>query len=167
MDLLEVGKITNTHGLRGEVKVTPWTDSPDVFEELEYVYARLRGADTRLDVKHVKYQKNNIIVAFAQITSIEQAEQFKNSVLFAPKELLGSLPENVYYIADLVGCSVWDENGEIGTLSDVFTTGSNDIYDIKRNGNKNLLVPIIDGVVQSVDIENKRIVIKIPEGLEE
>lgn len=167
MDLLEVGKIINTHGLKGEVKVVSWTDSPDTFENLDYVFARMRGGDVRLDIKNIKYQKNNIIVLFAQIDSIDEAEKYKNAVLFANKDMLGDLPENVYYIADLIGCTVSDENSEIGVLADVFATGSNDIYDIKRDGRKNLLVPIIDGVVQSVDIENKKITIKIPEGLED
>lgn len=167
MDMLEAGKIINTHGLKGEVKVAAWTDAPGDFENFEYVFARMRGGDIRLDIRNIKYQKNNIIVAFEQIESIEEAEKYKNAVLLVPKDMLGELPENVYYIADLIGCTVSDENGEIGVLADVFATGSNDIYDIKRDGKKNLLVPIIDGVVQSVDIENKKITIKIPEGLED
>ena len=78
------------------------------------------------------------------------------------------LPENVYYIADLLDCEVFALSGEkIGILQDVFSTGSNDVYDIKRENAKNLLVPIIEGVVKSVDTENKKIVIKIPEGLED
>lgn len=167
MDMLEVGKIINTHGLRGEVKIVTWTDAPDDFENLEYVIAHTPAGDVHLDLKGVKYQKNNIIASFSQIPSIEEAEKYKNAVLLAPREALGSLPENVYYIADLIGCAVYDETGEIGVLADVFSTGANDIYDIKRNGKKNLLVPIIDGVVQSVDIAAKKIVVKIPEGLEE
>ena len=80
MDLLEVGKIINTHGLKGEVKVVSWTDSPDTFENLDYVFARMRGGDVRLDIKNIKYQKNNIIVLFAQIDSIDEAEKYKNAV---------------------------------------------------------------------------------------
>lgn len=167
MNLLEVGKIINTHGLRGEVKIVTWTDSPEVFEELEFVVAKMRGEETRLDIKNIKYQKNNIIVAFSQLTSIEEAEKLKNAVLLVPREELGELPEGVYYIADLIGCEVLDNNGKIGDLVDVFSTGSNDVYDIKREGKKNLLVPIIDGVLQSVDIDSKKIVIEIPKGLED
>ena len=167
MNLLEVGKIINTHGLRGEVKVVTWTDSPEVFEELKFVIAKMRGEETRLDIKNVKYQKNNIIVAFSQLTAIEEAEKLKNAVLLVPREELGELPEGVYYIADLIGCEVFDKNGKIGDLADVFGTGSNDVYDIKREGKKNLLVPIIDGVLQSVDIDNKKIIIEIPKGLED
>ena len=167
MDFLEVGKIINTHGLRCEVKIVTWTDSPEVFEELKFVVAKMRGVETRLDIKNIKYQKNNIIVAFSQLTSIEDAEKLKNAVLLVPRDELGELPEGVYYIADLIGCEVFDSTGKIGDLVDVFGTGSNDVYDIKREGKKNLLVPIIDGVLQSVDIDNKKITIEIPKGLED
>ena len=167
MDFLEVGKIINTHGLRGEVKIVTWTDSPEVFEELTFVIAKMRGVETRLDLKNIKYQKNNIIASFSQLTSIEEAEKLKNATLLVPREELGELPEGVYYIADLIGCEVFDKNGKIGDLADVFGTGSNDVYDIKREGKKNLLVPIIDGVLENVDIENKKIIIEIPKGLED
>lgn len=165
MDSLEIGKIINTHGLKGEVKISAWTDSPEDFENFSYA---LTKSGQKLNIEGIKYQKNNIIVKFREINSINEAEGYKNSVLYLPKEEMGQLPENVYYIADLLGCGVFEVSGRnIGTLQDVFSTGSNDVYDIKRQNAKNLLVPIIDGVVKSVDIENKKIVIKIPEGLEE
>lgn len=168
MDLLEVGKIINTHGLRGEVKIVTWTDYPEVFEEIGFVIVKKRGEEERLTIKGVKYQKNNIIVKFAELDAIEEAEKYKNAVLLADRNALGELPEGVYYIADLIDCTVFEENGnKIGVLTDVFSTGSNDVYDIKREGKKNLLVPIIDGVLKAVDIENKKITIKIPEGLED
>lgn len=167
MDFLEIGKIINTHGLKGEVKVSVWTDMPDDFEGISYALTKHGGSEQKLNIDGIKYQKNNIIVKFREIGSIEEAQSYKNAVLYVPKEELGELPENVYYIADLLDCAVFSEKGEkIGVLWDVFSTGSNDVYDIKRDGAKNLLVPIIDGVVKSVDIANKKIVIKIPEGLE-
>lgn len=168
MDYLEVGKIINTHGLRGEVKVTSWTDFPEDFEKLEYVIAKKRSGDEQLNIKHIKYQKNNLILKFEGIDTIEQAELYKNTVLTVPKEALGELPEGVYYIADLIGCTVFDAgDNTIGTLADVFSTGSNDVYDIKRKEKKNLYVPIIDGIIEDVDIENKKITINIPDGLED
>ena len=167
MDFLEVGKIINTHGLRGEVKVITWTDSPEVFENLKNVVAKTRTSEVELVICGVKYQKNNIIVKFKGIDAIADAEKLKNAVLSASRDELGELPEGVYYIADLVGCEVFDENGKIGVLADVFTAGASDVYDIKRDGKKNLLVPIIDGVLKNVDTSGKRIDIKIPEGLEE
>ena len=167
MNYLEAGKIVNTHGLRGEVKIVPWTDSPETFEDIEYVYIKNKTGEMRLDISGLKYQKNNIIVKFKQIDSIEEAEKFKNKTVYVEREMLGELPEGVYYIADLIGLSaVTPEGEEVGTLVDVFNTGSNDIYDIKREGKKNLLLPHIDDVI-TVELENERIVIRIPEGLDD
>ena len=154
MDLLEVGKIVNTHGLRGEVKVVPWTDYPEVFEDIDFVY--------------VKNQKNNLIVRFSQITDINMAEKYKNQVIYAEREILGELPDGVYYIADLIGLDIVTEDGEkIGTVSDVFNTGSNDIYEVKREGKKNLLLPVIDDVVLNIDVEGGKITVRMMDGLED
>ena len=166
MDLLEVGKIINTHGLKGEVKIATWTDSPDVFEDLEYVIIKSKKGDITLTITGVKYQKNNIIVKFRELERIEDAEPLKNSVLYAPREMLGDLPEGVYYIADLIGLEVFDDEGQkIGVIADVFSTGANDVYDIKREGQKNLLLPVIDDVVLDVDIEGGKVTVQIMEGL--
>lgn len=168
MDLLEVGKIINTHGLRGEVKVAAWTDTPDVFEDLEYVYAKRRTGNERLTIAGIKYQKNNIIVKFDELKTIEEAEKLKNTVLCAERAMLGELPEGVYYIADLLGCTVRSEEGKTyGTISDVISTGANDVYTVKREGMKDLLVPVTDEVVINVDIASKTVTVRLPEGLEE
>ena len=168
MNRLEVGKIINTHGLKGEVKIVTWTDSPDVFEDLEYVFAKRKKEDIKLTVKNIKYQKNNIIVKFAEIDSIDEAQTFKNSILTADRDMLGELPEGVYYIADLIGCEVFDENNnKLGEISDVFNTGAQDIYAVSRPQNKDLLIPVIDETIINVDIKNKRIDVKLIEGLDE
>ncbi|MDY3971281.1 MAG: ribosome maturation factor RimM [Clostridia bacterium] len=168
MDLLEVGKIVNTHGLRGEVKVVPWTDYPEVFEDIETVYIKKKSDYERLDIAGIKYQKNNLIIRFAQLKDINEAEKYKNRVLYAERTSLGELPEGVYYIADLIGLDVVKEDGEkVGVISDVFNTGSNDIYEVKREGQKNLLLPVIDDVVLNIDIENKKVTVRMMEGLED
>ena len=168
MDLLEVGKIVNTHGLRGEVKVGTWTDYPEVFEDIDFVYVKKKSEYERLDVKGIKYQKNNLIVRFSQITDINMAEKYKNQVIYAEREILGELPEGVYYIADLIGLDIVTEDGEkIGTVSDVFNTGSNDIYEVKREGKKNLLLPVIDDVVLNIDVEGGKITVRMMDGLED
>ena len=168
MDLLEVGKIVNTHGLRGEVKVVPWTDYPETFEDIEYVYARTKEGDLRLDITGIKYQKNNVILKFEQIQDIDKAQMYKNTVLLAPRDMF-NLPEGVHFIADLIGLSVYniETNELIGTICDVFNTGSSDIYDVKRDGKKNLLIPVIDDVVKEIDIENKRVFVFMMEGLDD
>lgn len=168
MDLLEVGKIVNTHGLRGEVKVVPWTDYPEVFEDIEYVYRKTKTDYERLDLRGIKYQKGNIIVRFAQITDINEAEKYKNQILYAERSHLGELPEGVYYLADLIGLTVIKDDGEVvGTIADVINTGASDIYEVKREGKKSLLIPVIDEVVLGVDLENKKVTVHMMEGLED
>ena len=168
MNLLEVGKIVNTHGLRGEVKVISWTDYPEVFEDIEYVYVKKKNDYERLDITGIKYQKGNLIVRFSQLKDINEAERYKNQVIYTEREMLGDLPDGVYYIADLIGLDVVTENGEkIGVIKDVFNTGSNDIYDIKREGQKNLLLPVIDEVVLNIDMEEKKVTVHMMEGLED
>lgn len=167
-NLIEVGKIVNTHGLRGDVKVVAWMDYPEDFEQLTTVYIKTRTELKKLTVKNVKYQKNNLIVGFNELKDINEAEPFKNSVLYADRDELGELPDGVHYIVDLIGLDVVNEEGEkIGVLADVFNTGANDIYDVKREGKKNLLLPVIDDVVRSIDIENGVITVHVMEGLDD
>ena len=121
----------------------------------------------RLDIENLKYQKNNLIVKFAQLKTIEDAQKLKNKTVYVERDMLGELPDGVYYIADIIGLDAVDEEGnKIGTVADIFNTGSNDIYDIKRDGKKILLLPVIDDVI-TVELENKRVLVKIPEGLDE
>lgn len=168
MDRLEVGKIVNTHGLRGEVKVVCWTDYPEVFEEIDYVWAKRKSEEIKLSIKNIKYQKNNIIVKFSEIESIDQAEGFKNCVLLADRTSLPELDEGVYYIADLIGCEVFEEDGNmLGKISDVFNTGANDIYAVSAPQKKDLLIPVLPETVLNVDIENKKVIVRLLEGLDE
>ena len=168
MDLLEVGKIVNTHGLRGEVKVVPWTDYPEQFEDIEYAYVKTRDDYERLTLSGVKYQKGNIIVRFREITDINDAEKYKNRVLYAERDMLGELPDGVYYIADLIGLTVVTDDGrEIGKISDVINTGASDIYEVKREGMKNLLIPVTDETVLDVDIDGGSVTVHLIDGLED
>ena len=168
MELLEVGKIVNTHGLKGEVKVVPWTDSPDVFEDLEYVIIKSRRGDMTLNITGIKYQKNNVILRFRELGRIEDAEPLKNSVLLAPRDMLGELPEGVYYIADLIGLPVYDESDVLlGKISDVFSTGANDVYAVSREGKKDLLLPVIESVILNVDLSAKKVTARVMEGLDD
>lgn len=165
MQYLEVGKIINTHGLRGEVKIQPWTDTPDVFEDLEYVFTAGKKP-VQLTVERVKYQKNNLIVKFREISTIEEAELYKNCVLTADRDMLGALPDGVYYIADLIGLSVKTEDGTVlGQVEDVLQTGANDVYSVARTEGKPLLIPAIPDVVLSVDTDAGEITVRLMEGL--
>lgn len=166
--MLEAGKIVNTHGLRGEVKVVAWTDYPEDFENIEYVYVKKKDGDEKLHISSLKYQKNNLIVKFAEIKDINEAEKYKNKILYVERDMLGELPEGVHYIADLIGLEVIDgDNIKIGVIADVLNTGANDIYNVKREGKKNMLIPVIDDVVKEIDIENGFVRINMMEGLDE
>jgi len=166
--MLEVGKIINTHGLRGEVKVVTWTDAPEDFENIKKVITKKGGEMVNLTVSKVKYQKNNLIVKFKEINSIEEAELYKNCILSAEKSALPPLPEGIYYIADLMGCSVYSVSGELtGEITDVFTAGAGNVYEVRAENGKKLYLPANEGTVVSTDIENKKIIMDIPEGLED
>ncbi len=167
--MLEIGKIVNTHGLRGEVKIVPWTDYPDDFERIKNVCIKMRDKSMDCTIKSVKYQKNNIIVGFKEIKDINEAELWKNAVVYASREELGDLPEGVYYVADLIGMQVYDNdnNETIGEIADVLKTGSNDVYVVKRADKKDLLLPVIDDVVLDVDTEKRIVSVHIMEGLDE
>ena len=169
MNKLEVGKIINTHGLRGEVKVVTWTDYPEVFEEIEYLWVKKKTGEERLDIENIKYQKNNIILKLDEINSIDEAEKYKNLILLADREQLPPLPDGMHYIVDLIGLDVYDEDSgeKIGVIADVFNTGANDVYDVKREGKKNLLLPVIDECVKNIDVENNRVTVHIMEGLDD
>lgn len=167
-NLLEIGKIVNTHGLRGEVKVVPWTDAAEDFEYISSVYIKIKNEYKKLTISSVKYQKNNVIVKFKEYNDINEIEPYKNSVLYAQRDELGELPEGVYYIVDLIGLEVYTEEGEfVGKIADVFNAGASDIYDVKREGKKNLLLPVIDEVVKNVDIKGGKVTVHIMEGLDD
>lgn len=161
-DLLEIGKIVNTRGLRGEVKIMPWCDDAEIYEELEFVIID----NAEYDIEMVKYHKNFVILKLSGINDIDEAEKYRNKIVYASREMLGELPEGTYYICDLLGCTVKNEDGEIfGKIDDVIKTGSNDVYSVKTENGKQLLVPVLKEVVTEVNIDEKYVVIKPLKGL--
>ncbi len=159
MELIEVGQIVNTHGIRGEIKLNPWTDDLNDLIDLDVFYDK--NGDV-FDVENSRVHKNVVIIKFKQIATMNDAEKLKGKVLFTEKI---PLPEGRYYIKDLIGMSVFEEDNVLGTLTDVFNTGSNDIYEVKTKEGKNIYIPVIDGVIGDVDLEAKKIFVTIPAGL--
>lgn len=154
-DILKVGKIVNTHGLKGEVKVMPLTDDPRRFDDLEFVL--IDGKER--NIEGCKYQKDRVIVKVEGIDSIDEAERYKNKYMEIPREHAVELPEDSYFIADLIGCEIVDTEGkELGKIFDVLQTKNNDVYWIKEP--KELLIPVLLDIVLDIDINNKKIVIK-------
>lgn len=159
---IEVGQIVNTHGLKGEVKVNPWTDAPEVFEEFDEVYL---ADGTKYKVKGVRYQKNCVLLKLFGVDYIDQAERMKNKILSVKKKLFENLPENTYLVADIKGLAVKDENTVYGVLDEVLTTGSNDVYVVKSEGKKDILLPAIKDVILEINIKDGYILINMPKGL--
>ena len=159
---LEIGQIVNTHGLRGDVKVIYWCDTPELFHELAYV--NIDGEE--FDIENSRIHKNMVILKLKGIDDINIAEKYRNKVLTVPREELGNLPDGTYYICDLLGCSVETISGQpLGKICDIIKTGSNDVYVVENDDKKQVLIPVIDDVVKSIDIEAKRILIEPLKGL--
>lgn len=161
-NLIEIGQIVNTHGLRGDLKVMPWCDDPEIFNELEYVLIDNREYPIERSAIH----KNMVLLKLGGINHINDAEMYRNKVLLVQREDLGELPEGTYYICDLLGCAVETNEGRsLGKVCDIIKTGSNDVYVVEDDSKKQILIPVIDEVIKSVDIENKKIVITPIKGL--
>ncbi len=162
---LQVGRIVNTHGLHGEVKVVAWTDTPDTFEALGHVYTDTKAGKMTLEIEGIKYQKSNIILKLKGIDHIDDAEKLKTQVLYVDRSQLGE-PRRGYYICDLLGIRVVTDDGrELGKLTDVISTGANDVYVVKPPQGRDILLPVIPDVVLSVDIDAEIATVHLLEGL--
>ena len=164
-DLLQVGVITTTHGIRGEVKVYPTTDDVHRFEELESVLLDTGKEYRELKIKSVKYFKQYAILKFKGIDNINDIEKYKGRDLLVTRENAIPLEEGEYYIADILGATVVTEDGEkFGVLKDVLTTGANDVYVVEHEG-KEVLLPVIPDCVLSRNMDTKVVTVHIMEGL--
>lgn len=163
---LRIGVITRTHGIRGEVKVYPTTDSPLRFRELESVLLKTAGREKSLRIDEVRFFKSLVILKFHGIDTMEEAERYKGAELYIDRSMGEPLGENEYYIADLIGLSVYDETGTcLGTVKDVLQTGANDVYVTERKGQKDLLLPAIRDCILNIDLEHSRMDIHLMDGL--
>lgn len=153
-NLLQVGAILDTHGLRGEVKVFPTTDDPGRYDYLEDVILEDKSRkQITLVVEKVRYFKNLVIVKFKDLDNINDVEQYKKCNLYVTRENAVELEADEYFVADLIGLTAkTDEGEELGQIKDVLTTGANDVYVIDTKEGE-LLVPAIHDCVQEVDLE--------------
>ena len=165
-EYLEVGKIVNTSGLKGLLKVSPLTDDITRFEDLETVYIQKSKDLLEFKIQEVKYNKNMVLLKLAGIDDIEEAEKYKNFYIKINRKDAVELEDDSYFIVDIIGCEVFtDENKELGKVVDVFQTGSNDVYTVKNEDGKEILIPAIADVIKNIDIKNKKIVVHLIEGL--
>lgn len=163
---LELGQIVNVKGLKGEVKVNPFTENIDRFEELKTVLIKFKNESKEFEIEKVGYHKNQVILKFKGINTIEEAEKLRNSYILINRNDLEPLEEGVYYITDLLGLEVYTEDGTLlGKVDDIYNTGSNDIYVVKDDLGKQKLLPGIPEVLKNVDLEHGKIIVNLIEGL--
>ena len=164
MNSILIGKIVNIHGIKGEIKVYPYTDDIENLSKLKEIYL-----DEKLEKKYIikssKIQKNMLILKFASIDSVEEAEKLRNMNLYIPK--LKVQEEDTYYIEDLISLEVIDikNNVSIGKITYVFNNGANDVYEILTNDGKKVYFPAIKQVVKKVDIKDNKIYVEVMKGL--
>ena len=158
---LEVGQIVNTFGIKGFVKVKPFTDNINRFDDLKNIYINQEP----YEIEEVKYHKNVVLLKIKGIDKIEQAEKFKNFYIEIDRKD-GILEEGSYYIVDLIGLEVITDSGKVlGKLDDIYNTGSNDIYVVKDELGKQLLLPAIKEVIKNINLEEKKIIVHLIKGL--
>ena len=163
---LELGQIVNVKGLKGEVKVNSFTDDNTKFERIPKVFLKRKETLTEYEIEKVGYHKNQVIIKFKNVDTVEEAETLRNSYIVVDREIFGELPEGVYYIADLIGLEVFTESNEyLGKVDDIFSTGSNDVYVVKDELGKQKLLPGIDEVIKQIDLESGKIIVNLIEGL--
>ena len=165
-DLLQVGIITSTHGVRGEVKVYPTTDDPRRFRRLKEVVLDTGKEKMNLEIEGVKFFKQFVILKFKGLDNINDIEKYRQKSLYVTRKNAVRLQRDEYFIADLIGLKVQDEAGkELGTVKDVIETGANDVYEVEMADGKSLLLPAIKQCILNVDVENGTMQVHVLEGL--
>ncbi|KAF5046380.1 Ribosome maturation factor RimM [bioreactor metagenome] len=162
-EYIKVGKIVNTHGVKGCLKCIPLTDDMERFDELEYVYTEKDNKKRK--IKNVWYRKGLVYLELEDINDMDAAESLRNTFISIYEDQLRELPEGSYYLFDLEGMEVYSDLGEyIGKISEIYQTGANDVYEVVDK-NKSYLIPAVKEVVKEVSVKEKKMVIHVIEGL--
>lgn len=166
MRFLKIGQIVNVHGIKGEVKVYPYTDDIVSLSKKKYVYLD-ESIESKININLCRIQKNMLLVKFEKIDTVEEAEKLRNKYIYVLKEELDSLEEDNYYVDDLISMQVVDikNNKAIGTITYVFNTGANDIYEVLLEDGKKAYLPAIKQVVKKVDVDEKKMYVELMKGL--
>ena len=166
VEYLKIGQISNAHGVKGEVKVYPLTDNVKRFSKLKFVFLNEKDTYRKVTVESVKYLKQFVVVKLNGIEDMNEALKYKNVYIYVDRENAVKLPKGSYFISDLIGLDVSsDEGNYLGKITDVFSTGSNDVYEVKSELGKTILLPAIQEVIIEIDIDKKSMLVKLIEGL--
>ena len=164
--MLRVGVITSAHGIKGEVKVFPTTDDAKRFKELKEVILDTGKEYIPMEIEHVKFFKNMVILKFRGYDNINEIEKYKSRDLLITRDQAVDLEPDEYFITDLIGLTVVSDQGaELGTLKDVLETGANDVYVVAMKDGKELMLPAIGDCILNVDLEQRRMEVHVLEGL--
>lgn len=167
-DLLQIGVITSTHGVRGEVKVFPTTDDNKRFKKLKECFIEYKNEMIPVKAQGCKFFKNMVILKFEDIDNIDDVEKYKQCKLFVDREHAVPLQKDEYFITDLIGSVVVTEDGkELGTLEEVIPTGANDVYVVVDENKKERLLPAIKDCVLNIDLQQQKITVRLMKGMEE
>jgi len=165
-EFIIIGKVVSTQGNKGEVNVLPLTDSIDRFKNLDNVFLRSKKSQTILNVEKIRKRKDTVILKLKDIENIEEAKMIVDSFLEVERKNAVKLPKETYFIFEIIGFEVYDENNIfLGKVENVISTGSNDVYVVKSKDKEELFIPAIREVVKNVNLEKKRITIKMVDGL--
>ena len=165
---LEIGQIVNTFGIKGMVKVKPFTENTKKrFDNLKNVYIKTKKEQKQYEVEEIKYHKEMVLVKFKGIENIEEAEKLRNSYLVIDRNEEEPLEEGTYYIVDMIGLEVYTDEGEkLGILNDVFKSNmSCDMYIVKNELGKTITLPAIEEVIKDIDMEKRKITVHLIPGL--
>lgn len=165
-EYFEIGQIVNTFGIKGVVKVNYFTDDPLEFEKLKTILVEKNKKLLEFEIEEAKLHKNQVLLKLKGINDINEAEKYKGCYIKLPREKAKKLPENTYFIADLIGIDVFTDNGELlGKVDDIYNSGSADIYVIKNELGKQILLPGIKEVIKEIDVDNEKIIVHLIDGL--
>ena len=164
-NILQVGVISSVHGVHGEVKVFPTTSDPNRYKKLKEVILDTKKEQITLKISGVKFFKQFVIVKFEGYDNPNDIEKYKGCSIYVTRENAIKLSKDEYFIADLIGIDVFDETGHIGVVTDVIETGSNDVYVVKEDNGKELLLPAIKQCILDVNIEESKMTVHVMDGL--
>lgn len=162
---IKIGQIINTFGHKGEVKVYPLTDNPMRFKKLKKALVETSKGLQTFTIEQARLHQKFAIIKFLEISNMNEAIELKNCYMMIPEEETVKLPEDNFYVYQLIGLHVYENEQCLGELVEVLETGSNDVYVVKNAQSKEILIPALKSVVKKINLDNKRIDVELPLGL--
>lgn len=161
---LEAGKIVGTHGIKGEFRVDPWCDSAEFLKKFHTLY--LDGGNVPVKVCSSRIHKNQLLMTLEGVDTVEKADTYRGKLLYLNRED-AHIPQGRYFMEDLIGLGVYDSDTFVfyGTLTEIMRTGANDVYQITSLGKKNYLIPAVPSVIQEIDLEKGKMLIRPIKGI--